>query len=52
MYCIYFRLGYILKKNLTILRIIRTPDKEYKSRGSLGVSVNERFHCIYIYIYI
>ena len=40
-YNIYFRLGYILKKNLTILRIIRTPDKEYKSRGSLGVRVNE-----------
>ena len=40
-YNIYFRLGYILKKNLTILRIIRTPDKEYKSRGSLGVRINE-----------
>ena len=40
-YNIYFRLGYILKKNLTILRKIRTPDKKYKSRGSLGVRVNE-----------
>ena len=37
-YYIYFRLG-ILKKNLTILRIIRTPDKEYISRGST-------VHCI------
>ena len=40
-YNIYFRLGCILKKNFTILRIIRTLDKEYKSLGSLGVRVNE-----------
>ena len=32
-----------------VLRLIRTPDKEYKSPRSLGVRVNESR--LYIYIY-
>ena len=36
-----------------VLRLIRTPDKEYKSPRSLGVRVNESRLYIYIsYIYI
>ena len=35
-----------------VFRLIRTPDKEYKSPRSLGVRVNESRLYIYIYIYI
>ena len=35
-----------------VLRLIRTPEKEYKSPRSLGVRVNESRLYIYIYIYI